>query len=1073
MATQLSGATRILQFANGDGIYEFNPTTHAALLVSPDEAQASGIPIEQTPGGRNQFGAWQVTNLTPGQTNGVLSPAQQAMISPSYSLPGSTPAPASTTAPTPASAQASGYNSISAPSSDQITAALKSSALTIDTMPTYQQAQSSGGGSVSVQYGGHTYYYPTGQGFNQLAQALTPQLDLSKYPDTVQSGMGQQGYIKTMTNGVPSYSLGNTSTLAPGQTAVSPREYAQYLNNEAGRANAFALIPKNSKGMIDYMNWTGNTSFTTPATLDQLSQQYNAAQSTFAAPTAQQVATSQTQQPGYQGPPATNTATGQIVTSLGGTTTSTTPPTATILNTNAPGTTPSAGAGTQTTTPGLIPAPTSAPVLGAGGGGAATPTGTPYLFSDGYFLKGANGVLTPVSGSQAAAAGAVNQQYTGSSSKDYTSSGGNPQPAATPAASTSTGTTPGLVSPPAASTSTAQTSLLPGLGGGPAPSAAPAPTSSQFAASTAPLSSLNQAAANATGSVPTPSTSTSINSVQPSLISPANTTSGLSTQTANTTPPTTTAANSLGVAAGPAQNNPPIPTSGILGAAPGSSTPNTTGVSTAGILGNPPTATTPPDSTVLNNGSPAPTSSQLSTGANISTTPPLVSTTPPPISTNTGTTPPASSAVSPVTNPTAGVSIAGDGSAGGTPQASTTPAASTGGGGGGPPPASTTQAAPSQNQAILSQLQGSSLNGSPAATLAAGGALNNGYNQSAYQAAVAYQQNAIQNYKDLLGQIATRNAGLATEGIASQFASGLQLANQTRDAALLDAAQQAVSNAGTMVTNATSQQNANTTAFGTAGDIGNTQQQLQQSGLQASGQLSQPIQVSPGNTVMSPQTGNTIGTPGFQSLTNLGQAEQNISQGQQYQQQASTLSTTLNQMQGVGQYMQTYLQQSGLNPTDSAQVNALLGTTQAFQNFQKTQTYNAMLADMRTYVQQVLGASGAVTPTDAGALAQSFDPANMSYKQLTSFLTDINSLGNIRLGALQSSAQSSYSSNGVNPSGQIANTGAAAPNSNALSIAPDTTALGTATGAGISTLGSFGGVVGNILNDIVGVITKI
>jgi len=88
-----------------------------------------------------------------------------------------------------------------------------------------------------------------------------------------------------------------------------------------------------------------------------------------------------------------------------------------------------------------------------------------------------------------------------------------------------------------------------------------------------------------------------------------------------------------------------------------------------------------------------------------------------------------------------------------------------------------------------------------------------------------------------------------------------------------------------------------------------------------------------------------------------------------------------------------------------------------------------MMADVKTYTAQILGSSG-LNPTEVSATVNSFDPSLLTGGQLTSFLSNLTNLGQIRLQPLQQTSASSYG-------GQTGYVGTPATPSTTSSVSPD------------------------------------
>lgn len=276
-------------------------------------------------------------------------------------------------------------------------------------------------------------------------------------------------------------------------------------------------------------------------------------------------------------------------------------------------------------------------------------------------------------------------------------------------------------------------------------------------------------------------------------------------------------------------------------------------------------------------------------------------------------------------------------------------------------------------------------------------------------------------------------------------------------------------NAAVVANTAANQQKA--IAEGESAALQGTAQQLtgqsqQQSGLNQAGNLAAPVNVTPGNALVNPQTG-TEQYSGLGGLTGLGIAQQNIAQGKAYQQQAADLSTTLGQIDQLTPTLTNFLNTSGLNqqgtPFYNQSIKSYIGSVK---DPSAVASLNTMLADLKTYTAQVLGASG-LNPTEVSSTVNSFDPSNLNAEQMTAFVSNLRNLGQIRLKPLQDSAAASYSSgttpyvgDSANPS--VNSASAEQNNSTATSVVGNSDLGQGLAGLGINALGGLEGVMSTI-----------
>ncbi len=264
--------------------------------------------------------------------------------------------------------------------------------------------------------------------------------------------------------------------------------------------------------------------------------------------------------------------------------------------------------------------------------------------------------------------------------------------------------------------------------------------------------------------------------------------------------------------------------------------------------------------------------------------------------------------------------------------------------------------------------------------------------------------------------------------VAADIASGRDSLLGQTFAAELSAKQAAVNNAleaqgqqitagqaaGNLGLNAQGQQ---ITAANEAGGLGNTAQGQAITGLGTAAGLAQPVQVSPANSLISPQNGNEV----YQGLglTGLGVVNQNIASGQKFQEQAANLSNTLNQIDTLAPILTNFLTQSQLNDSRFPQANQ---SVNAYIDDLKNPAairggLNLYMNDLKNYQQQIIAQSGG-TPTGHEAQVLSVDPTNLNIKDLVPWIENLRNIGQARLQPLQQSATSAYGSNrngGSNP----------------------------------------------------------
>ena len=311
-------------------------------------------------------------------------------------------------------------------------------------------------------------------------------------------------------------------------------------------------------------------------------------------------------------------------------------------------------------------------------------------------------------------------------------------------------------------------------------------------------------------------------------------------------------------------------------------------------------------------------------------------------------------------------------------------------------------------------------------------------------------QNDIRNNPNVAAEVSV-GRGNALAGLIGAEQTGYQNALSAQGQKIT-----AGNDAGTLAATGQGQQ---ITAAKNAGDLAQTGQTNAQNALTSAGNLSQPV--SNAAFFGSPETGNVVGNGGggtgnqlidnavsnavqqikngsstqdaMATLNGLGQpaqqalinemrkydpnwnitasnaiAQQNMKQGQDYQAQATQLSTTLQQLDKLTPTVTEFINKSGLNSEENPFFNKSINTYSAqLKNPADVASLNAMMADVKTYTAQILGSSG-LNPTEVSATVNSFDPSMLNGSQLTSFLSNLKNLGQTRLQPLQESSKSSY-----------------------------------------------------------------
>ena len=241
---------------------------------------------------------------------------------------------------------------------------------------------------------------------------------------------------------------------------------------------------------------------------------------------------------------------------------------------------------------------------------------------------------------------------------------------------------------------------------------------------------------------------------------------------------------------------------------------------------------------------------------------------------------------------------------------------------------------------------------------------------------------------------------------------------------------------------------------------------------------------------------STFGMPGQVALTQAlqqstggnynptalaGAVQQNVTQGQTYQGQATALQVPLAGLTSITPQVTSLLQQAQLNPTNIPLLNQSINTYKAQADPAAKASLTAAMAEIQNYTSQILGSSGDLTPTQVTALTSSFDPGNFNQTQLTQFLSAIANYGQARLQPLQQISQGSYGGIGAF-SGPTANPNPTSPIMSSGFSQQGLTGLNpsTATQAGVGTAMTALGTVENLmtqggalLGNIFGAITGI
>lgn len=277
----------------------------------------------------------------------------------------------------------------------------------------------------------------------------------------------------------------------------------------------------------------------------------------------------------------------------------------------------------------------------------------------------------------------------------------------------------------------------------------------------------------------------------------------------------------------------------------------------------------------------------------------------------------------------------------------------------------------------------------------------------------------------------------------------------------------------------------------------NTQQGLLQQALQQAAAGAAPQSLSPGQYQMSPLSGGAANSAagqqqGITSATNWGIAQQNITQGQQYQAQAQSISNALQTLHPISQSILPFMSANKLNSQGVPYYNQQINKINSQADPDAFASLQAGVGEAKAMGEQLIvsGGNGSITPTDAGQIVDSWagQMGNMTPVQLGNFLHNLEVLGQYRLSQAQSASGAGYSANqtvGTPAQGMDADTSQQLLNgaSNALNNLPDwaKAGLGALTGVagaagtaltntgGSAVAGGIGGAAGGLAEKVLGI----
>lgn len=210
------------------------------------------------------------------------------------------------------------------------------------------------------------------------------------------------------------------------------------------------------------------------------------------------------------------------------------------------------------------------------------------------------------------------------------------------------------------------------------------------------------------------------------------------------------------------------------------------------------------------------------------------------------------------------------------------------------------------------------------------------------------------------------------------------------------------------------------------------------------------------------------GGTGFNPTSYDAQVSANLGQGQNFQQQASTISTALQSIDAIEPNLLNALTSSGLNPNTLPWQNKQINTYMAeVGNPAAAASVKEMLANVKRFNAQIVGTSG-INPTAIGDTLDNFDPGLMTAAQLQSFLANLKNTGQANLGVLQKNMSASYGTPKT-----TAYAGPKATPSTQNSFLPETqtpitgnTAAQTWLGATVNSLGFIKNLGANLVNGL-------
>ncbi len=199
------------------------------------------------------------------------------------------------------------------------------------------------------------------------------------------------------------------------------------------------------------------------------------------------------------------------------------------------------------------------------------------------------------------------------------------------------------------------------------------------------------------------------------------------------------------------------------------------------------------------------------------------------------------------------------------------------------------------------------------------------------------------------------------------------------------------------------------------------------------------------------------------------QAQQNATQGQNFQQQAAVLDTAIKNADTITPNLLSFLKDSGLNSQNNPSFNSALNTYYGeFLNPGNKAIFDQYIGDIKKFTGQILAANNGSIPTDVSNTLASFDPSNLSAAQLGPYLQNLAKLGHNQLSVLQGQSSSSYGTPGGyagTPTG-TSNQSITAPGNPTSSVTSNNPVIQGLIGGAMNVLGGLEGAITGIASKL-------